>query len=73
MQANTGVRGLLLLLLFSDVERVVQYWAQSYNERQRIYCGFIDRKKAGFCLIEDMGIHDINGRKQSFGNISFYI
>ncbi len=48
-------------------ERVVQHWGQSYNEEQRIYCGYIDGKIASFCLIEDMGVHNINGREVKVG------
>ena len=49
------------------VERVVQYWTQSYNEKQRIYCGYINGKIASFCLIEDKGVYNINGREVKIG------
>lgn len=49
------------------VERVVPYWTQFYNEKRRIYCGCIDGKVASFCLIEDMGVHNINGRNLKIG------
>ncbi|MBD5456540.1 MAG: GNAT family N-acetyltransferase [Lachnospiraceae bacterium] len=49
------------------VERVVQYWAQSYNKKQRIYCGYVNGKIASFCLVEDMGVYNINGREVKIG------
>ena len=49
------------------VERVVQYWAQSYDEKQRIYCGYINGNVASFCLIEDKGVYNINGREVKIG------
>jgi GNAT superfamily N-acetyltransferase len=49
------------------VERVVQHWAQFYDAKQRIYCGYIDGKIASFCLIVDMGVHNINGREVKIG------
>ena len=47
--------------LKKEVEKVVQYWGQSFNGKCRIYCGYIDGKVASFCLIEDMGTHNISG------------
>lgn len=49
------------------VERVVQYWAKSYTDKQRIYCGYIDGKVASFCLIEDKGVYSIGGRELKIG------
>lgn len=49
------------------VEKVVPYWTQFYNEKQRIYCGYIDGKTASFCLIEDTGVHNISGREVKIG------
>lgn len=49
------------------VEKVVQYWAQSYNGKHRAYCGYIDGKVASFCLIEDKGVHNICERKIKIG------
>lgn len=46
---------------------VVQYWVQYFNGKHRIYCGYIDGKVASFCLVEDMGIHNINGCKIKIG------
>lgn len=53
--------------LKKEVGKVVQYWAQSYNGKHRAYCGYIDGKVASFCLIEDMGLHNISGREIKIG------
>ena len=53
--------------IIKAVERVDQYWPQYYTEKQRIYYGYIDGKIASFCLIEDMGVHNLNGRKVKVG------
>jgi len=53
--------------LKKTVERVDQHWTQFYDENQRIYCGFVDGKIASFCLIENMGVHNISGRKVKVG------
>jgi len=53
--------------LKESVRKVVEYWVQSYNGKHRAYCGYVNGKVASFCLIEDMGVHDINGRKLKIG------
>lgn len=53
--------------LKEKVEKVVQYWSKSYNGKHRIYCGYIDGEVVSFCLIEDKGIHDINGHQYRIG------
>lgn len=47
--------------LKKKVEKVVQYWVQSFNGKHRIYCGYIDGEAASFCLVEDKGTYNING------------
>ena len=49
------------------VGKVDKNWVQYYNETQRIYCGYVNGKIASFCIIEDMGVHDLNGRKVKVG------
>ena len=49
------------------VKKVIPDWVQYYDEKQRAYCGYIDGKVASFCLIEDMGIHNINGYERKIG------
>ncbi len=53
--------------LKKEIEKVDRQWTQYYNEKDKIYCGYIDGKVASFCIVEDMGIHNINGRKIKIG------
>lgn len=53
--------------LKKEVEKVVQDWPQYFNEKDRIYCGYVDGKVASFCLVEDMGIHNIDGCEMKVG------
>lgn len=47
--------------LRKKVEKVNRHWGSLYNGKDRIYCGYIDGEAACFCLVEDMGTHQING------------
>ena len=49
------------------VRRVVEYWAESYNGKHRIFCGYINGKVVSFCLIEDKGVHNIGGQNLKIG------
>lgn len=49
------------------VEKVDQDWPQYYTKGQRIYSGYIDGKIASFCMIANLGVHNINGRKVKVG------
>lgn len=49
------------------VEKVDANWPQYYTETQRIFCGYTDEKIASFCMISDLGVHHINGRKVRVG------
>lgn len=51
----------------NEVEKVVKYWGQSFNGKHRIYCGYIDGEIASFCLVKNMGVHNINGREYKIG------
>lgn len=53
--------------LKKEVEKVVQDWPQYFNQKDRIYCGYVDGKIASFCLVEDMGIHNIDGCEMKIG------
>lgn len=53
--------------LKKEVAKVVESWLDYYNGEDRVYCGYIDGKIASFCLIEDMGVHNINGRILKIG------
>lgn len=51
----------------SAVEKVDEDWVQYYDPTQRIYCGYADGKAVSFCMIADLGVHSINGRKVKVG------
>lgn len=53
--------------LKKEVEKVVRDWSQYFSEKDRIYCGYIDGKVACFCLVDDMGTYNINGRELKIG------
>lgn len=53
--------------LKKEVEKVDKDWLPFFNENDRIYCGYINEKIASFCIIEDMGIHEIKGQKLKIG------
>ena len=49
------------------VEKVDQDWPQYFTENQRIYCGYVNGKIASFCIIANLGMHNLNGRKVKVG------
>lgn len=49
------------------VEKVEPDWVQYFGGEQRVYCGYIDGSIASFCIIDDMGSHDVSGRKLRIG------
>lgn len=53
--------------LKKEVERVVEYWVNSFGGKHRIYCGYIDGKVASFCLVENKGTYNIGGREFKIG------
>ena len=53
--------------LHAAVEQVIPEWLKLYDEKSRVYCGFIGGKIASFCMIEDMGEHLLDGRKVKIG------
>lgn len=53
--------------LKKEVEKVDQQWVPFYNGKSRIYCGYIDGKVASFCIVEDMGVHNIDGCEIKIG------
>ncbi|MCI5904348.1 MAG: GNAT family N-acetyltransferase [Oscillospiraceae bacterium] len=48
-------------------EKVDRDWVQFFDGTNRIYCGYTDGKIASFCLVDDMGTHDINGHRLKIG------
>lgn len=55
--------------LKSYVRRVVEYWADIYEncKNEKFYCGYVDGKIASFCIIENMGEHTVNGQTYKIG------
>lgn len=49
------------------VGKVLEAWLGYYDGNNRVFCGFIDGKIASFCLIENMGTHNINGKVLKIG------
>ena len=57
--------------LFTAVEKVIPAWVEIYKEDYekdvKVYCGYVDGKVASFCIVEDMGVHNIDGRTIKVG------
>lgn len=53
--------------LKKEVEMVEKHWVPFFNGEDRIFCGYVNGKVASFCLIDDMGIHKINGHELKIG------
>ena len=53
--------------LWEAVGKVVPDWIKSYNGKHRAYCGFVNGTIASFCLIENKGIHILNGQQYKIG------
>ncbi|MCQ2592479.1 MAG: GNAT family N-acetyltransferase [Treponema sp.] len=49
-------------VLRKTVALVDEGWVQYYNG-ERAFCGFVDNQIACFCILEDMGTHEIDGKK----------
>ena len=53
--------------LIEAVEKVDPGWVKFYDENNEVYCGFADGRIASFCMLPDMGTHDLGGRKLRIG------
>ena len=53
--------------LHAAVEQVIPEWMEFYDEKSRVYCGFVNGRIASFCIIEDMGEHLLDGRRIKIG------
>lgn len=53
--------------LKKTVERVDRDWPQFFREQDRVYCGYAGSDVASFCLVEDMGTHEIGGCRVRIG------
>ena len=54
-------------LLHQAVASVIPEWLPYYDGKHRVYCGYIDGRIASFCLVEDMGVHPLQGRAVKIG------
>lgn len=53
--------------LKKEIEKVEKHWVPLFHETDRIFCGYVDGTVASFCLVDDMGTHEINGRALKIG------
>lgn len=53
--------------LHASVRQVVPAWLHLFDEKSRVYCGFVNGKIASFCMIENMGEHLLDGRMIRIG------
>ena len=48
--------------LLDIVAQVDKAWPGYFGKEDRVYCGYVNDKPVSFCIIEDMGTHEINGK-----------
>lgn len=53
--------------LLAAVGRVDGGWPPIFKPQSRVYCGFFGDRIASFCLVEEMGVHSLNGKRLRFG------
>lgn len=53
--------------LLKIVEQVNSGWPPYYTEDCRVFCGYLDGKAVSFCIVEDMGIHNVGGQACKIG------
>lgn len=53
--------------LKAQIKKVDESWPQWFNEKQTLFCGYIDGKVACFCMIEDFGTYEIDGKMARVG------
>lgn len=53
--------------LRSAVASVDEDWVKYFTADRRIYCGYVDGKVASFCIVDDLGTHDLGGRTVKVG------
>lgn len=53
--------------LKKEVGRIEEDWTPFFNGMDRIYCGYVNGKVASFCLVDDMGTHNIKGHELRIG------
>ena len=55
--------------LMEAVKSVEKSWTQfdCFRTGERIFCAMVNGEIASFCIAEDMGVHELNGRKIKIG------
>lgn len=53
--------------LKKEVEKVEKHWTPFFNGKDRIFCGYVNGKVASFCLVGNMGTHNIKGYELKIG------
>ena len=49
------------------VNEVEEGWPKYYHQDSRVYCGFCDGQIVSFCLINDLGVREVDGRSVRVG------
>ena len=49
------------------VNAVLPHWVPFFDGKSRVYCGFENEKIVSFCMIEDFGVHTVNGMSRKIG------
>jgi len=49
--------------LHAAVREVIPEWTEYFRKDSRCYCAFAEGKIVSFCLMDDMGTHELNGKK----------
>lgn len=45
--------------LLSAVSEVLEAWVDFFDEKETVYCAYVNDEIASFCIVEDMGLHNI--------------
>ena len=53
--------------LLKTVEQVDSDWVEFFEEGDRVFCAYLDGKVVSFCIVENMGAHNINGQELKIG------
>jgi len=53
--------------LLKTVEQVETDWVEFFGEEDRVFCAYLDGKVVSFCIVENMGTHNINGQTLKIG------
>ncbi len=53
--------------LLKAVEQVDSDWVEFFGEGGRVFCGYLGGRVVSFCLVENMGVHEINGQILKIG------